>query len=476
MASAVTTPAGIANLLAVQQQAFEREGLLPAATRRARIQQVIDLLVSHSDALAEAMDADFGGRHRGFSLMNDVLGSLGSLKYSRDQLEDWMQPDIRASFAPYDQLGASAEVLHQPKGSVGIMGTWNAPLFTLFSPLACALGAGNRAILKPSEITPRTAELVAEIFNAHIDPAVIAVVTGDAAIGAAFASQPFNHLVFTGSTAVGRKIMRAAAEHLVPVTLELGGKSPAILSRSADLDDACRRLAIAKGTNGGQICISPDVLYVPTELLETTIEQLKSQFRTLYPSLDGNPDLVAAVNDNHLQRVESYLADALERAVRIESSHPDTAGKSRKRPLRLVINPPAESLIMQEEIFGAALVIKPYDVIEDAIADIHSRARPLALYYFGQDKDEEQQVLAATLSGGVTVNDAMMHAAMHTAPFGGVGASGLGHYHGYEGFLEFSHARTVYRVPEHDPRAEWGMLPPYGEHFEAMIKAQISSE
>ncbi|MCP8690436.1 aldehyde dehydrogenase family protein [Marinobacterium sedimentorum] len=476
MASAVTTPAGIADLLAAQQQAFGREGLVPAATRRARIQQVIDLLVAHSDALADAMDADFGGRHRGFSLMNDVLGSLGSLKYTRDHLQGWMQPDTRASFAPYDQLGASAEVLHQPKGSVGIIGTWNAPLFTLFSPLACALGAGNRAILKPSEITPRTAELVAEIIGSQVDPEVVAVVTGDAGIGAAFAAQPFNHLVFTGSTAVGRKIMQAAAGHLVPVTLELGGKSPAILSRSADLDDACRRLAIAKGTNGGQICISPDVLYVPADALETVVAGLKQHFCQYYPRIDDNPDLVAAVNDAHLQRVESYLDDARVRGARIESSHPETPGSSRRRPLRLVIDPPADSLIMQEEIFGSALVIRTYTQLDEAIVDINVRPRPLALYYFGQDTAEQARVLSQTLSGGVTVNDAMMHAAMHAAPFGGIGASGLGHYHGYEGFLEFSHARTVYRVPESDPRGEWGMLPPYGEHFEAMIKSQITSE
>ncbi len=476
MASAVSTPAGITDLLARQHAAFGREGRVSATVRRQRIQQVIDVLVANCDALADAMDADFGGRSRGFSLMNDVLGSLGSLKHTRDHLEGWMQPDTRTSFAPYDQMGARAEVRHQPKGSVGIIGTWNAPLFTLFSPLACALGAGNRAILKPSEITPRTAQLLAEIIDAQLDPEVVGVVTGDAGISAAFAAQPFNHLVFTGSTTVGRKIMRAAAENLVPVTLELGGKSPVVLGRSADLNEACRRLALAKGTNGGQICISPDMLYVPEETLEQVIAQLKQHFSQYYPSIEDNRDLVAAVNDSHLQRVEGYLADAREHGVRIESSHPEPVGQSRRRPLRLVVNPPADSLIMQEEIFGSALVIRPYALIEDVISDINSRARPLALYYFGQDAVEEAMVLDNTLSGGVTVNDLMMHAAMHEAPFGGVGGSGLGHYHGYEGFLEFSHARTVYHVPEQDPRAEWGMLPPYGDQFEAMIKAQITSE
>ncbi|MET4000839.1 coniferyl aldehyde dehydrogenase [Marinobacterium sp. MBR-109] len=481
MADAVTNPEAIGALLQRQQNAFNRAGSVTAETRKARIQQVIDLLVDHCDALADAMGADFGegtagGRPRAFSIMNDILGSLGSLKHARDHLEQWLQADPRTPFSPYDQLGAQAEVMHQPKGSVGIIGTWNAPLFTLFSPLASALAAGNRAILKPSEVVPQTAALVAELVSAHLDPEVVGVVTGDATVGAAFAASSFNHLVFTGSTTVGRKIMRAAAENLVPVTLELGGKSPVVMGRSADLDDACRRLAIAKGTNGGQICICPDILYVPSEQLENAVSALKEHFRNFYPNVDGNPDLVAAVNEQHLQRVESYLADARERGVRIESTHPEASGETRKRPLRLVINPPADSLIMQEEIFGSALVIKPYGQLNEVIDDIHSRGRPLALYYFGWDADEEQQLLSHTLSGGVTVNDLLMHAAMHEAPFGGVGASGMGHYHGYEGFLEFSHARTVFRTPQYDPRGEWGMLPPHHDQFESIMRAQVTRD
>jgi len=192
--------------------------------------------------------------------------------------------------------------------------------------------------------------------------------------------------------------------------------------------------------------------------------------------VENNPDLVAAVNDSHLQRVERYLADARERGAHIESTHPEASGETRKRPLRLVIDPPADSLIMQEEIFGSALVLKPYEQLDEVIDDIHSRGRPLALYYFGWDEAEEQRLLSHTLSGGVTVNDLLMHAAMHEAPFGGVGASGMGHYHGYEGFLEFSHARTVFRTPQYDPRGEWGMLPPPHEQFEAMMRAQVTRD
>ncbi|WP_216594767.1 aldehyde dehydrogenase family protein [Halomonas sp. PR-M31] len=358
---------------------------------------------------------------------------------------------------------------------VGIIGTWNAPVFTLLSPLACVLGAGNRAILKPSEIAPRTAEVLANAFAERIDPDIIDVVTGDAEVGAAFAAQAFDHLVFTGSTQVGRKIMAAAAENLVPVTLELGGKSPTILGRSADLDAATHRIALAKSTNGGQICISPDLLYVPRERLEEALTGLKQAFASLYPSVAENPDVVSVINDAHLTRIEGYIDEVRQAGGRIEITPEDTTEdeSSRRRALHLIVDPPRSSRILQEEIFGPALVVLPYDRIDEVIADINHRSRPLALYYFGEDAAEQRQVLEHTLSGGVTINDALMHAAMHEAPFGGVGASGMGHYHGFDGFREFSHMRTVFKAPSIDPRAEWGVLPPYDDGFLAAMKAQV---
>lgn len=468
----------LAVLLSQQKQSVITAGEVTAEVRRERLQQVIDMLVASHKTLVEAMDADFGGRSPGFSLMNDVLGSLASLKYTRDNLESWMQPDQRAPFSPYDQMGAEAQVLHQPKGSIGIIGTWNAPLFTLFSPLACALGAGNRVILKPSEITSYTAQAVAEAVTKHLDPEIVGVITGGPEIGSAFAAQPFSHLVFTGSTEVGRKIMSAAAENLVPVTLELGGKSPAILSRSADLDEACRRLAIAKGTNAGQLCVSPDILYVPEEKLEQALAQLKSVFVGLFPSIASNPDVVPVVNEQHLKRVEGLIEQAGAAGARVEVTHPasEISAESRRRPLSLVINPAQDSLIMKEEIFGPALVILTYKELSEVIADINSRDNPLALYFYGDDQAEQEYVLSNTLSGGVTINDSLMHAAMHDAPFGGVGASGMGSYHGKEGFLEFSHARTVFKAPAYDPRGEWGMLPPYHEGFRDVMESQVTSE
>lgn len=473
-----TAPEQLTSLLAAQKKAFVGAGHVSAELRRERIQRVIELLVRFQQPLVEAMDADFGGRPQGFSLMNDVLGSLASLKYARDHLEHWVADEPRQVFAPYDQLGAKAWVMHQPKGSIGILGTWNAPLFTLLSPLACVLAAGNRAILKPSEVVPRTADVLAGAFAELFDPLEIAVVTGDAELAQVFTAQAFDHLVFTGSTAVARSVMRNAAQHLVPLTLELGGKSPVIISRSADLAKAAFSIAVAKANNGGQICINPDVVYVPREQMEDFLGLLGAAYSELLPATDANPDVVAVVNDRHLQRIEGYVQDARQLGARVERFPRalEVDALTRRRPLQVVINPPRDSLILQEEIFGPALVLLPYEQLDRALADIHSRERPLALYYFGQSEEEQRHVLQNTISGGVSINDVMMHAALHDAPFGGIGASGMGHYHGREGFLEFSHMRTVYKAAAHDPRREWGLLPPYGEHFLPAMQAMVTAD
>lgn len=477
MSSATSSGHDLSGLLSRQKAAFIEAGAVSAQVRQARIQRVIDWLVAHHDALTDAMDADFGGRPKGFSLMNDVLGSLSSLKHARDHLQGWMQDEPRQPFPPYDLLGAKAWVMHQPKGTVGIIGTWNAPLFTLFSPLAYALAAGNRAILKPSEVVPRTARLIEQLFAEHIDPLDVAVVTGDAELGREFTCQPFDHLVFTGSTEVARSVMANAAKNLVPLTLELGGKSPVIISRTADLQKAAFSIAAGKACNGGQICINPDVVYVPRAKLEDFLAALSNAYTELNPSVAGNDDVVAVVNARHLDRVEGYVNQAQALGARVESLPGPLAveGDERRRPLRVVVNPPQDSQIMQQEIFGPALVVLAYEQLGKVIADINSRPRPLALYYFGDDQAEQRQVLEHTISGGVTINDVMMHAAMHDAPFGGVGASGMGHYHGREGFLEFSHMRTVFKAPAHDPRREWGVLPPYSEHYLAAMTAMVTS-
>ena len=473
----MTTAASTRALLDVQQAAFRAEGPVSAQTRRDRLQRVIDMLARHSDALCAAMGEDFGGRPTVFSMMNDVGGSLSSLKHARDHFEAWMPDQPRASVAPFDNFGASAWVKYQPKGVVGIIGTWNAPLFTLFSPLACVLAAGNRAILKPSEITPRTAAVVAAAVAESFSPEELAVVLGGPEVASDFAHQPFNHLVFTGATAVGKLVMKAAAENLVPVTLELGGKSPVLIGQSADIQSAAERIAVGKALNSGQLCVSPDVVWVHESQREALIDGLQTCYAGQYPSMAGNGDVTPVVNERHFARVESYVADAGARGARvvIAGDWPSEAAVAERRmPLRIVVDPPAEAEISCHEVFGPAIVLRSYRQLAEAVAALNQDERPLALYYFGQDAAEQQWVLDNTLSGGVAINDVTMHAALHDAPFGGVGASGMGHYHGREGFLEFSHARSVYSHCAHDPRREWGMLPPYNDNFVQMIRGTIT--
>lgn len=474
-AKIITTASDLEQLLQAQKTAFRSAGAVSSNDRRQRIQTAIDLLVKYHQPLVEAMDADFGGRPQGYSLMNDVLGSLTSLKYARDHFEPWMASEPRTPFPPYDQFGAQAWVMYQPKGTVGIIGTWNAPLFTLFSPLASALAAGNRAILKPSEVVPRTAQVLAEAVVDMFDALEVGVVTGDPDMGEAFTAQAFDHIVFTGSTEVGKAVMRNAAQNLVPVTLELGGKSPTVIGRSADMATAAWRIAVAKTTNAGQLCVNPDIVYVARDQVDLFLDAIKAGVAELFPSVAGNPDVVAVVNDRHLARVEAYVSEAEQAGARVDHVPAEPVDRTdRRRPVSIVVNPPSVTKIMQEEIFGPALVVKPYDALEEVIDDINQRPRPLALYYFGEDETEQQRLLEHTLSGGVTINEVMFHAAMEDAPFGGVGDSGMGHYHGREGFLEFSHARTVFKAPAYDPRREWGLLPPYPEEFLAMMASQVT--
>lgn len=459
-----------------KQRAFRVEGPTSVEVRRARIQSVVDALIKHADALIEAMGADFGGRPASFSLANDVLGGLSSLKHARDHLHEWMPDSPRASLPPFDQFGATAWVRYQPKGVVGIIGTWNAPLFTLLSPLACALAAGNRAVLKPSEIAPRTAEALACALADGVDPLVVSVVNGGAEVANAFTHQPWNHLVFTGSTPVGKLVMAAAAENLVPVTLELGGKSPVIVGRSADIRNVAERIAVGKSLNSGQLCVAPDTVWVHSSQLDALVAGLQEVYAGFYPELAHNPDVTPVVNERHFARVESYVADAAQRGARVAMAGdwPSAEGMEKRRvPLRLVINPDRDSSISQQEIFGPALVLRTFGDVREVVDEINTQERPLALYYFGQDAAEQQWVLDHTLSGGVSINDVTMHPALHDAPFGGVGASGMGHYHGREGFLEFSHARSVYSAGSHDPRREWGMLPPYTDAFQQMLRAAL---
>lgn len=457
-------------LLQAQKQAHLATGPLPAATRKAWLDRLIGLLVDHQDEIAETISRDFGNRTRELSLLADVIGSINELKFARDHLGDWMKPETHAGLFP----DAQARVDFVPLGTVGLLSPWNFPVNLTFAPLAGIIAAGNRCMIKPSELTPATSALIARMIRSQFSETEISVTLGGPDIAACFSELAFDHLLYTGSTAVGRQVMRAAASHLVPVTLELGGKSPVIISHSAPIEDAAARVMTIKTLNAGQICLAPDYVLLPRPRLDEFCQAAIAATTKIFPSLVNNPDYTSIINTRHFARLQSYLKDAQERGARIIGINPaseelDAQNINYIAPT-LVIEPSPEAKIMQEEIFGPLLPILTYDSIDQAIEFVNKRDRPLALYYFGQDAAEEQHVISRTNSGGVTVNDVMTHAFSDTLPFGGIGPSGMGAYHGKAGFLTFSHARAIYRQSQ-TLEAAYALRGPFGPATHAYIEA-----
>nr|WP_315595311.1 coniferyl aldehyde dehydrogenase [uncultured Cupriavidus sp.] len=459
----------IAGIVARQRAAYLADGMPDAAQRHDRIDRAIGLLVDHQQEIIETVASDFGHRSHDFTRGTDVLGPLMSLKHARQHLAYWMKPEPRS--APRGE----AWVAYQPLGVVGIMSPWNFPVGTAFLPLAGALAAGNRVVIKPSEFTPANSALMARMVASVFDQQEVAVVCGGAETGMAFSGQRFDHLLFTGSGSVGRHVMRAAADNLVPVTLELGGKSPTIVSRSADLEFAVRRIMAGKLHNAGQICLAPDYVFVPEEMLDAFVDTARRVVAELYPSLHANPDYTAIVNERHRARLLGYLDDARRDGARIIELNP--AGESfdgvspAKMVPALVIDPSGRTRIMQDEIFGPLLPVKHYRTLAEVASYIGERPAPLALYYFGTDANEEAWVLAHTTSGGVTVNGVIRHGGVEELPFGGVGASGMGAYRGFDGFKRFSHARAVLRSSAQDIDV---LQPPYSTPLRQMMKSMVS--
>ena len=464
--------------LKAQRDSYTSEGIVTAATRIDRIDRAVDVLVKYSEAISEAMNADFGCRPREVNLMTDVTGSIECLKHCKKHLKTWMKQEKRPTMFPLNLLGGRSTVEYQPKGVVGVLAPWNFPLGMVFEPLAGVLAAGNRAMIKPSEFTPATSALIADMVAEAFDPTELTVFTGGPDVGQAFSSLPFDHMIFTGATSIARHIMAAAARNLVPVTLELGGKSPVVISRSADIIEAVQRIMVGKMLNAGQVCIAPDYVFVPEELMDEVVEQATLVVKEMYPSLLNNDQYTAMVNDRHYQRITSNLNDANERSIKTVTINPANEDFSdnptQKIPPTLIINPDDDALCMQDEIFGPLLPIKSYKNFEETINYINEKPRPLAAYYFGKDKIEEKRFLTGTTSGGVSINDVMFHMLQKDLPFGGVGPSGMGAYHGIEGFKTFSHAKGVYRQPKRIPVAKLaGFMPPYGPASEKNIKQKV---
>jgi coniferyl-aldehyde dehydrogenase len=458
-------------LLTRQRTAFTASRPEPMSQRKDRIRRAIALVKDHGEELCKAMSADFGNRSVHQSMLTDIAATVGAGNEALKNMDKWAKPDKRKVQFPLGLLGARAEVRYEPKGVIGILSPWNFPVNLAFSPLMQVLAAGNRAMIKPSEFTEKTSALMEQLVSEYFVPEEVAVVTGGPEVAAAFSSLPFDHLVFTGSTATGRRVMQAAAANLVPVTLELGGKSPVVMGRSADFAKAGERIALGKMMNAGQICLAPDYMIVPEDKQDEAVAGVVNGATAMYPRLLDNDDYASIVSDRHFERLQGLVADARDKGAEVIEVNPageDFANANqRKMPLTILKNVTDSMAAMQEEIFGPVLPVMTYKAVDQAVDYINEHDRPLGLYYFGEDHAEQERVLTRTVSGGVTTNDVIFHVSMEDLPFGGVGPSGMGSYHAVEGFREFSHARAVYHQPKIDIAKLAGMKPPYGKATEA---------
>lgn len=451
-------------LFAAQRAAYAANPMPPADQRQQWLKALRELLSQERQALVEAISADFSHRSADETLLAELMPSLHGIHYASRHLKGWMKSSRRKvgmAFQP-----ASAKVVYQPLGVVGIIVPWNYPLYLAIGPLVGALAAGNRVMLKLSESTPVTGQLLKTLLGRIFPEDLVCVVLGEADIGVAFSRLRFDHLLFTGATSIGKHVMRAAAENLTPVTLELGGKSPAIVSRDVPLKDAAERIAFGKTLNAGQTCVAPDYVLVPQDRVGAFVEAYRQVVNSFYPTLADNPDYTAIINERQLARLNGYVSDATSKGALLIPLFEQ--GQGRRMPHSLLLNVTDEMTVMQDEIFGPLLPIVPYQDLDQAFAYINQRPRPLALYYFGYDKREQNRVLHETHSGGVCLNDTLLHVAQDDMPFGGIGPSGMGHYHGHEGFLTFSKAKGV--LIKQRLNAAKLIYPPYGKSIQKLIQ------
>ena len=450
--------------------ASRRSVIARQCNREARLDALASLVHDNAERFVEAIAADFGHRSAHETRLLELFPSLEAIRHARSHAGTWMRPQHRSAsiwFRP-----GRAKIIPQPLGVVGIIVPWNYPLLLALSPLAAALAAGNRVLIKMSEFTPRTGELLAELVAKSFAEEDVSVVLGDATVGADFARLPFDHLLFTGSTRVGHDIMRMAADNLTPVTLELGGKSPAIIGPDYPMERAAGRIMVGKLMNAGQTCIAPDYVLVPEGHEQAFVTAARAVVAKCYPEMATTPDYTSIINDRHYQRLQDYVTDAQVRGARIEPLSATAADAMRRRlPPLALLNVDDGMRVMQDEIFGPLLPVLPYRDLDAAIAYVNQHPRPLALYCFENSSDRRDRVLTETVAGGVTVNDTILHIAQDNLPFGGIGPSGMGHYHGIDGFNTFSKQKAVFYQSRLNGMSLFN--PPYGALFERLTKFLI---
>ncbi|MFV8755576.1 coniferyl aldehyde dehydrogenase [Nannocystaceae bacterium ST9] len=460
-----------------QRKAFLQHGPPTRAERRESLDKLLRMLLDNEDRIVAAIHEDFGNRSPDESRRVEILPSVFGIRHALRHLRSWMKPDRRlASWATWP---ASARVEYQPLGVVGIMAPWNYPVYLIIGPLVAAIAAGNRAMVKPSELTPKTSALLAELIGKTFPADQIAVVNGGPEVAQVFSSLPFDHLLFTGSTAVGRMVMRAASENLVPVTLELGGKSPTIIANDYPIEGQLDLLVFGKLLNAGQTCVAPDYLLVPEAKQDRIVAEIRRTVAKMLPKLADNADFTAIINERHRARLLAHVDDAREKGATLIEVNPgdesaERFGETGKLPLTLLLDVDDTMSAMQDELFGPLLPIITYRELDEAIAYVNAHPRPLAAYVFSHDRATIRRVGERIVSGALGINVTTLHVGQDNLPFGGVGPSGIGHYHAHEGFLTFSHQKAVYH--QRRPHLLGLLAPPYDVGIKRkMIRMLIGS-
>ncbi len=431
------------NILEIQKKAFLKEGPPSLEQRTDLLKRCVALIETHQEKIIKALNQDFQNRSIDEIKISEIDQTIRNILFTIKKLNKWMQPQRRFSSLGTDLLGAKSFLQPSPLGTVGIIAPWNFPVGLIFYPLASIFAAGNRAMVKPSEITPATANIIKEGVEKYFDISELAVITGGPSVGEQFSGLKLDHLLFIGSNRVAKKVAAQAAKNLVPTTLELGGKSPTIIGTNANMALAAERILFSKTLNAGQICLSPDYIFVKKDEERLLISELQKAYSKFFPEPNSH-NQTSMVNKHHLKRMNSYLLDATKKGATVESLGKNDDLDRNMLSTKIVTKVNDGMDVMRHEIFGPLLPIMTYENIRDVVDYINKNDNPLGLYYFGRSQSEQNFVIKNTRSGGVTVNDTMFHILQSRLPFGGVGQSGHGCFHGYEGFLNFSHLKSIY--------------------------------
>jgi|TARA_B110000967_G_scaffold68356_2_gene70653 coniferyl-aldehyde dehydrogenase len=466
------------SVLAAQKKHFIDEGSPSIELRVDRLNRLKTLIMDNRYEFIDALNSDYGNRSKQASLMTDAYSIVPEINNAIKNIKKWTKQEKRSSNFPFGLLGAKSYVSYEPLGTVGMISPWNFPVNLSFGPLAAIFAAGNQVMHKPSELTPLTASLIKELCDKAFDENEFATFLGGPEVGEAFTKLHFDHLLYTGSGNIGKHVMQSAAQNLVPVTLELGGKSPVVIGNSADMKVSAKRVMFGKTMNAGQICLAPDYVLVHKDKRDEFIAEAENAIKEFYPEIKNNVDYTSIINERHFDRINSLIDDAKEKGAHVHQINPSNEDFSQqefyKIPPTIITNTSDDMRIMNEEIFGPVLPVVDYENIDDALSMINSKDRPLGLYYFGNNKHEEANVLNNTSSGGVTVNNVIGHIQQTDLPFGGVGPSGMGRYQAYDGFKNFSNHRAIFKdVGFKFDKLFDGVRPPYKGSIEKLLKSLL---